>query len=227
MIDIANNIASVKARVQRACNNSSRNVESVQLLAVSKTKSAELIAQAYALGLREFGENYAQELEQKSTQLSELNINWHFIGPIQSNKTALIAKHANWVHSIDRLKIAKRLAEQRPHHLPPMQVLIQVNIDDEDTKSGVTLNELPELALAVNQLENIELRGLMAIPQANPEADAQQQSFLRLAAAFAELKSKYTQIDTLSVGMSRDLEAAIAGGSTMVRIGTDIFGSRD
>jgi len=183
--------------------------------------------QAYDQGLHEFGENYAQELEQKATQLSELDISWHFIGPIQSNKTALIARHANWVHSIDRLKIAKRLAEQRPANLAPIQALLQINIDDEDTKSGISLAELPELAAAVHQQENITLRGLMAIPRADASADTQQQSFAKLATAFAQLQALYPQVDTLSVGMSRDLEPAIAGGSTMIRIGTDIFGSRD
>ena len=201
----------------------------VQLLAVSKTKPAEMIREAWSLGQRHFGENYLQEALDKITSLSDLkDIHWHFIGPIQSNKTRDIASNFQWVHSVDRLKVAKRLNEQRPTTLPPLNICLQVNISGEESKSGVQLNELAELAAAVNALPNIQLRGLMAIPA--PENDPEKQK-IPLRAVADKLKTLNNELDleldTLSMGMTGDLEAAIQEGSTMVRIGTALFGARD
>tara|TARA_B100000809_G_scaffold232850_1_gene249086 strand:- start:38 stop:646 length:609 start_codon:yes stop_codon:yes gene_type:complete len=195
-------------------------------LAVSKTKTAADIRAAFAAEQRHFGENYLQEALEKQQQLVGLNIVWHFIGPIQSNKTRALAEHFQWVHSVDRLKIAQRLSKQRLKHLPALNICLQVNLDDEASKSGVILAELPALADAVAKLPNLKLRGLMAIPAPRSDVNAQQQSLERLQQALQRLNQQGYKLDTLSMGMSGDLEAAIAAGSTMVRIGTDIFGAR-
>ena len=206
----------------------SRRSGQVQLLAVSKTRPAEVIREAYALGQRHFGENYLQEALTKIRDLAELpDISWHFIGPIQSNKTRDIASHFHWVHSVDRLKIAKRLSEQRPDSLPPLNICLQVNISQEASKSGATLDHLPLLVKEIAALPNLKLRGLMAIPAPSDDPDLQRQPFVALARALKELNSELQMdMDTLSMGMTDDLETAIEEGATMVRIGTALFGAR-
>lgn len=196
------------------------------LLAVSKTRPPEDIRAAYAAGLRDFGESYLQEAVGKIARLSDLPLTWHFIGPIQSNKTRLIAEHFQWVHSVDREKIARRLSEQRPEGLPPLQVCLQVNISGEENKSGCNPGDMAALATAVAALPGLTLRGLMAIPAATPVQSEQRAAFARLRSAFEELKPEFPSLDTLSMGMSGDLEAAIAEGATLVRVGTAIFGPR-
>lgn len=224
---IAEPLAKVTARIQQAEQAAGRECESVRLIAVSKTQPADAIAQAYACGQRDFGENYVQEALDKQAELKTLtDIQWHFIGPIQSNKTRPIAENFAWVHSIDREKVAQRLNDQRPADLPPLQVCLQVNIDDEDTKAGVLLADLPALAQVVSTLPRLQLRGLMAIPAAANNADQQHQAFRKLRTALDALQAQGYAVDTLSMGMSGDMEAAIAEGATMVRVGTDIFGAR-
>ena len=224
---IADPLAKVTARIQQAVAAACRNDETVRLIAVSKTHPAQLIAQAYACGQRDFGENSLHEaIETQSERAGYSDIVWHCIGPIQSNKTRALAKNFAWVHSIDREKIAHRLNEQRPEDLPLLQVCLQVNIDDETTKSGVSLAELPALAKVVSQLPRLQLRGLMAVPAASNNIQQQRASFAKLHRALTELQKLGYAMDTLSMGMSGDLEAAIAEGSTMVRVGTDIFGTR-
>jgi hypothetical protein len=198
------------------------------LLAVSKTFPAEAVREARAAGQIAFGENYVQEGVGKIEALADLRagLEWHCIGPLQSNKTRPVAAHFDWVHSIDRLKIAERLAEQRPAELPPLQVCLQVNVDAGANKSGVPPAEALALARAVAALPRLRLRGLMAIPEPAPDFETQQALFLRAAAVFEEMRGAGLEVDTLSLGMSADLEAAIAAGSTMVRIGTAIFGAR-
>jgi len=224
---IAEALAKVTARIQQAAQTAGRIPETVRLIAVSKTQPAAAVSQAYAAGQRDFGENYLQEALDKQADLKDLaDIQWHFIGPIQSNKTRAIAENFAWIHSIDREKVAQRLNDQRPADLPPLQVCLQVNIDDEATKSGVSLLELPELAKAMSQLPRLQLRGLMAIPAASNTPEQQHQAFYKLRAALIDLQNLGFRIDTLSMGMSGDMEAAIAQGSTMIRVGTDIFGTR-
>ena len=201
-----------------------RDKRSVQLLAVSKTKPATDIAIAYQAGQRHFGESYLQEALKKQQELAAFDISWHFIGPIQSNKTKAIAAHFSWVHSVDRLKIAKRLSEQRPVHLPALNICLQVNISAETTKSGVTLAELPQLIKQVSVLPNIKLRGVMAIPESESDYENQRQPFRLLYQAVKQLD--IAELDTFSFGMTGDLKAAIAEGSTIVRIGTALFGAR-
>lgn len=200
--------------------------DSVQLLAVSKKHPSERIRDALQCGQYNFGENYAQEMEEKSLEIGQEVAVWHFIGPLQSNKTSLIAQHAHWCHSIDRLKIAKRLSDQRPKTLPPLQVCIQVNVDNEKSKSGVTLDELPELVKEVSVLPHLTLRGLMCIPLATSSPLKQRESFAQLREAKEKLQQQGFELDTLSMGMSGDYRLAIAEGATIVRIGTAIFGSR-
>lgn len=225
---IADSVHKVLDSIQSACDQAGRDHGSVRLLAVSKTKPVADIEAAYEAGLREFGENYVQEGVDKVDALPHLSeCVWHFVGPLQSNKTRPVAERFDWVQSIDRLKIARRLSEQRPDQLAPLQVLIQINIDDEDSKSGIELSQLRKLAADIDELPNLTLRGLMAIPAANADEAQQAQSFTALAQAFAQLQADYPQVDTLSLGMSSDLELAIAHGSTMVRVGTSIFGKRD
>ncbi len=221
---LVDNIAKLNRRVSRALEKSQRAPGSAVVLAVSKTRPAGDIREAAAAGLQAFGENYLQEALEKIEALGDLSLVWHFIGPIQSNKTRAIAEQFAWVHSVDRLKIARRLSEQRPEQLPPLQICLQVNISAEQSKSGVSLEELPALAQAVAALPRIQLRGLMAIPAASDDPDAQRQPFAALREAMAALAMP--ELDTLSMGMSADLEAAIAEGATIVRVGTDIFGPR-
>ncbi|WP_166221511.1 YggS family pyridoxal phosphate-dependent enzyme [Pseudomonas atagonensis] len=224
MSTIADNILQVGSRIQTATQAAHRPENSVQLLAVSKTKPAEALREAYAAGLRDFGENYLQEALGKQLELADLPLIWHFIGPIQSNKTRAIAEHFDWVHSVDRLKIAQRLSEQRPADLPPLNICIQVNVSGEASKSGCTPADLPALAAAISVLPRLKLRGLMAIPE--PTEDRAEQD-----AAFAAVQKLQVSLDlpldTLSMGMSHDLESAIAQGATWVRIGTALFGARD
>jgi pyridoxal phosphate enzyme (YggS family) len=223
---IADNIARVRAQILAACHAAGRAPDSVHLLAVSKTWGPDAVRQAYAAGLTAFGENYIQEAVDKITALRDLPLQWHCIGPIQSNKTRLVAEHFDWVHSIDRLKIAQRLSEQRPAHLPPLQVCIQVNVDGGETKSGVSPQDLPVLAQAVAVLPRLQLRGLMTIPE--PASEAQMHAVHAQAKAlFDILRQQGLLLDTLSMGMSADMAAAITEGSTMVRVGTAIFGVRD
>ncbi len=223
---IADNIARVQAQIQAACQAAGRTSDSVQLLAVSKTWGPDAVRQAHAAGLTAFGENYIQEAVDKITALRDLPLQWHCIGPIQSNKTRLVAEHFDWVHSVDRLKIAQRLSEQRPADLPPLQVCIQVNVDGGENKSGVSPQELPALAQAVAALPRLQLRGLMTLPEP-AETDAQMRAVHRQAKdLFDHLCAQGMPLDTLSMGMSADMAAAIAEGSTMVRVGTAIFGQR-
>jgi len=224
MSTIAENIAKVGARIREAAQASQHNLADIGLLAVSKTKPAAAIREAYAAGLRDFGENYLQEALEKQAELSDLPLIWHFIGPIQSNKTRPIAEHFDWVHSVDRLKIAQRLSEQRPAHLPPLNICLQVNVSAEDSKSGCSPEALPELAKAIAALPNLRLRGLMAIPEPTDDVAAQHAAFAQLRQLRDDLA---LNLDTLSMGMSHDLEAAIAEGATWVRIGTALFGARD
>jgi pyridoxal phosphate enzyme (YggS family) len=224
MSTIAENIAKVGARIREAAQASQRNPLDIGLLAVSKTKPAAAIREAHAAGLRDFGENYLQEALDKQAELADLPLIWHFIGPIQSNKTRPIAEHFAWVHSVDRLKIAQRLSDQRPAQLPPLNICLQVNVSGESSKSGCTPDELPALAQAVTQLANLRLRGLMTIPEPTEDVAAQHAAFARLRQLRDDLA---LNLDCLSMGMSHDLEAAIAEGATWVRIGTALFGARD
>jgi len=201
--------------------------ESVQLLAVSKTRSSDEIRQIVTLGQLSYGENYLQEALQKIKDLGDLPLEWHFIGPIQSNKTRPIAENFAWVHSVERLKIAQRLNDQRPSGLPPLNICIQVNVSGEASKSGCTLDELNELAEKIGLLPNIRLRGLMAIPQSTSSFEQQRIPHAQLRQAMDKLNREGFNLDTLSMGMSGDLDAAIAEGATMVRIGTALFGPRD
>lgn len=227
MHKIDDKLAKVTARIHQAAASAGRDPQTVQLIAVSKTQPPEAIAQAYAWGQRRFGENYLQEALDKQIVLQHLpELEWHFIGPIQSNKTRPIAEHFNWVHSVDRVKIAQRLNEQRPVNLPPLNICVQVNIDDETTKSGVSLAELPTLIAALAPLTRLKLRGLMAIPAASDDPAQQRKAFAKLRSALQVLNLQGFGMDTLSMGMSGDMESAIAEGATFVRVGTDIFGTR-
>lgn len=228
MHKIDDKLAKVTARIHQAATAAGRNPQTVQLIAVSKTQPAPALAAAYAWGQRAFGENYLQEALDKQLQLAHLpGIEWHFIGPIQSNKTRPIAEHFDWVHSVGRLKIAQRLHEQRPDSLPPLNLCVQVNIDDETTKSGISLEELPALVKAITPLSRLALRGLMAIPAATNDPAQQRAAFAKLRMALAQLNQQGYALDCLSMGMSGDMEAAIAEGATFVRVGTDIFGARN
>ena len=224
MSTIADNIALVSSRIRAAALAAHRDEHSVQLLAVSKTKPAHELREAYAAGLRDFGENYLQEALGKQLELADLPLIWHFIGPIQSNKTRAIAEHFAWVHSVDRLKIAQRLSEQRPADLPPLNICIQVNVSGEASKSGCHPADLPALAQAISELPRLKLRGLMAIPEPTEDRAAQDAAFAAVNSLQASLQ---LPLDTLSMGMSHDLESAIAQGATWVRIGTALFGARD
>ena len=223
---VSANLAQVRKRIELACQAVGRASDTVKLLAVSKTMPAQAVREAYAAGQLAFGENYIQEGVDKIAALAELPLEWHCIGPIQSNKTKLVAENFAWVHSIDRLKIAERLSAQRPAHLPPLQVCLQVNVDGGSNKSGVAPEDLLALAQAVAKLPHLQLRGIMTIPEpAETEAEARavHQQAKRL---FDHLKTAGLTLDTLSMGMTADLEAAVAEGSTCVRVGTAIFGAR-
>ena len=229
MNSIEKNIAAVKARIENSAACAGRNASALQLLAVSKTRNSEEIKIAVSQGLKAFGENYVQEAIDKINNLESLNLEWHFIGPLQSNKTKQVAENFNWVHTVDRLKIAKRLNDQRPGHLGPLNICLQINIDNEPTKSGVIPNQACELALSLHQLPNLRLRGLMAIPMAQTSREKQRQPFIALRLLQDEINRQLDnsqKLDTLSMGMSGDIEAAIQEGSTILRVGTDIFGPR-
>ena len=225
---IADNLQTVQNRIRQACEAAGRAPASVRLLAVSKTFGPEAVREAHAAGQTAFGENYIQEAVDKITALRDLPLQWHCIGPIQSNKTRLVAEHFDWVHSVDRLKIAQRLSEQRPDHLPPLQVCLQVNTDGGPTKSGAQPDEVLALARAVAALPRLALRGLMTIPDPVEGFEAEVALHRRATELFRQLQGELAlpQFDTLSMGMTADLEAAIAAGSTMVRVGTAIFGRR-
>lgn len=226
MTMIEKNLQTVRARVAAACSAAGRAPGEVTLLAVSKTFGPEAVAAAHAAGQTAFGENYIQEAVQKINQLRHLPLQWHCIGPIQSNKTRLVAEHFDWVHTVDRFKTAQRLSEQRSAHLPALQVCIQVNVDGGASKSGVLAQEALALARQVALLPNLRLRGVMSIPEPAPDFAAACALFARVKAVFDTLKAQGLALDTLSIGMSADLEAAIHSGSTMVRVGTAIFGGR-
>lgn len=226
MVTIADNLQAVRARIAQAATAANRLPQSVQLLAVSKTFSAAEIEQAWHAGQHAFGENFVQEGVTKITALSALAIEWHFIGPLQSNKTRPVAEHFAWVHSIEREKIARRLNDARPPQLPPLNVLIQVNVSGEASKSGVEPGAERGLAAFIRGLPRLRLRGLMAIPEPTPDAALQRERFALLRRLLQPLQAEDAGVDTLSMGMSDDLESAIAEGSTMVRVGTAIFGKR-
>jgi PLP dependent protein len=226
MTTIADNLQSVRERIAAACAAAQRPVNEVTLLAVSKTFGPDAVREAHACGQMAFGENYIQEAVEKIELLRELPLEWHCVGPIQSNKTRLVAAHFAWAHTVDRFKIAQRLSEQRPESVPPLQVCLQVNIDGGTTKSGVAPQEVLALAREIAALPRLRLRGLMTIPEPAADFAAQKAIHLRTRALFDELRGEGLAIDTLSTGMTADLEAAIAAGSTMVRIGTAIFGGR-
>ena len=226
MATIAANLQAVRGRIARAAAAANRPPESVRLLAVSKTFGAPQIVAAWQAGQRAFGENFVQEALDKAGELAHLDIEWHFIGPVQSNKTRSIAGHFAWVHSIEREKIAQRLNDARQAQLPPLNVLIQVNVSGEASKSGVAPGAERGLAAAIRRLPRLRLRGLMAIPEPTPDAAVQRARFALLRRLRESLQADDAGIDTLSMGMSDDLEAAIAEGATIVRVGTAIFGAR-
>lgn len=226
MTTISAKLQAVIARIDEAARQSGRNPDEVTLLAVSKTWPASAVREAAAAGQRRFGENYVQEGVDKATELAALGLQWHFIGPLQSNKTRAVAEVFDWVHSVDRLKIAQRLSEQRPESLPPLQLCLQVNISGEASKSGVAVGEVGLLARQVASLPRVRLRGLMAIPAPSDDFSQQRQAFAQLREIFEQLKRDGVPLDTLSIGMSHDLEAAIAEGASMVRVGSAIFGER-
>lgn len=223
---LAEKYDSVCQQIRNACKAAGRDADEVQLLAVSKTRAADEVRQLHDCGQTAFGENYLQEALDKIEALQDLPLEWHFIGPIQSNKTRPIAESFNWVHSVDRLKIARRLSEQRPDALGPLNICLQVNISGEDSKSGCLPEEVPELAREVAALPNIRLRGLMAIPEPETDPARQRATFARVRELMTSLQADLPQLDTLSMGMSGDLEAAIAEGASIVRIGTALFGPR-
>jgi PLP dependent protein len=226
MKGIVDNIYAVRAQIARAAHLCGRAPQSVQLLAVSKTRPADELRLAFAAGQQAFGENYLQEALDKIGILQDLAIEWHFIGPIQSNKTRPIAEHFHWVHSVDRAKIARRLSEQRPDSLPPLNVCLQVNISAESSKAGCLPGDTAALAHEVARLPNLRLRGLMAIPAASSDPQIQRRAFADMRELLHNLRTDHPHLDTLSMGMSGDLEAAIAEGASIVRIGTAIFGPR-
>jgi PLP dependent protein len=235
MTTIAGRLQAIQTRIRTAESVAGRRIDEVSLLAVSKAQSASLLREAFMAGQKSFGENYLQEALDKQAELSDLDIEWHFIGPIQSNKTQAIARHFSWVQSVDRLKVAERLNAARPENLPPLQVCIQVNISGEDSKSGVMPDELNSLASAILELPNLTLRGLMAIPAPTDDIALQRQQFGKVRELYKVFKeqvlddgtrSPVSSFDTLSMGMSEDFTAAIAEGATIVRIGSGIFGAR-
>lgn len=231
MNSISTRLQQVLTQIDNAASTSCKKRSEINLLAVSKTKPVEQVMAVYALGQRKFGENYLQEAVEKITHLQQDghydDIEWHFIGPIQSNKTRPIAEHFDWVQSIDRLKVAQRLNDQRPAEMAKLNICIQVNISAEDSKSGADLAQARLLAEQVTQLPNLVLRGIMAIPEKTADLDKLKSQFNQLESLYLSLQHQYNQIDTLSMGMTNDMELAIAQGSNMVRVGTAIFGARD
>jgi pyridoxal phosphate enzyme (YggS family) len=230
MSSIEAKLQQVRQRIARACHSAGRPEQSVTLLAVTKTFGATAVRQAHAAGQRDFGENYVQEALAKIDALADLRprLSWHLIGPLQSNKTRVVAERFDWVHSVDRLKIAQRLAEQRPADLPPLQLCLQVNISGEASKSGLLPAEVPAVAMAVASLpaDRVRLRGLMAIPEPAGDYEAQRAPHRALHELLDALNASGLGLDTLSMGMSADLEAAVAEGATIVRVGSAIFGAR-
>lgn len=224
---IASNLNQIQRTISECEIEHQRTPASVQLLAVSKRKPVELILEAIAAGQTSFGENYADEGVAKIQALQKHKLEWHYIGHIQSNKTRLISSHYDWVQGVDRLKIAERLALHRPDNLAPLNICLQLNIDGEETKSGCTTEQLPELAEFVAEQRNLQLRGIMAIPAPAQSQQSQRQVFATINQVYQALQQRHSSIDTLSMGMTGDMAAAIAEGSTMVRIGTAIFGRRD
>ena len=223
---IDDNLQAVRSRIARAAAAAGRDALSVTLLAVSKTHPAALIEQAFAAGQRIFGENHVQEAVEKMDALANASIEWHLVGPLQSNKTRIVATRFDWVHSVDSEKIARRLSEQRPGGMPALNVLIQVNVSGETSKNGVAPQDVAELAKEIASLPNLKLRGLMAIPEPTADVQLQRSRFSGLRKLLERLQEQHPALDTLSMGMSDDMEAAIAEGATMVRIGTAIFGAR-
>lgn len=226
---VSESLSSARERLKAALSAAGRPLDSAHLLAVSKTKPANMLRQAYAAGQRAFGENYLQEALEKQQALADLDdIEWHFIGALQSNKTRDVAEHFSWVHGIDREKIARRLSEQRPPALGPIDICLQLNVSGEASKSGVDIDDLPVLAESLLTLPNLRLRGLMALPAPSDDRDRQRHAFRQVATALAELQRRFPEapLDTLSMGMSGDLEAAVLEGATIVRLGTAIFGRR-
>jgi pyridoxal phosphate enzyme (YggS family) len=226
MSPISERLQAILSRMGDAARQAGRTPESVRLVAVSKSQPATVLRLAHVAGQSAFGENYLQEALGKMVELADLPLEWHFIGPIQSNKTRLIAEHFDWVHSIDRLKIAQRLNDARPHNLPPLNVCIEVNISHEASKSGVAPAEVSALATAITQLPRLRFRGLMAIPEPCNDVVQQRANFAGLRALKEQLQQQGLELDTLSMGMTHDFEAAILEGATLVRIGTAIFGPR-
>jgi len=227
MTTLASNLQAVRDAMAAAGAEAGRAPNDVSLLAVSKTFAPEAIREAYRAGQIRFAESYVQEALHKITVLHDLPIEWHYIGPIQSNKTRAIAEHFAWMHSVDRLKIAERLSGQRPAHLPPLQVCLQVNISNEASKSGVPPGEAAQLGMAIAHLPHLRLRGLMAVPEPGDDINAQRAAFAQLRELFEQMNRQGLQLDTLSMGMSHDFAAAIAEGATMVRVGSAIFGNRN
>lgn len=225
MDSTAQRLDNLCSRIAQACSQAGRPRQSITLIAVSKTRCADEVAALADLGQRHFGENYLQEALPKIHALADRDLCWHFIGPLQSNKTREVAAHFNWVHSLDRERLARRLNDQRPQELGPLNVCLQVNIDREESKSGVALEQLPALAAAVAGLPRLRLRGLMAIPRANGP-DHNREAFRRLAMTLSSCGNTIRGLDTLSMGMSDDFETAIAAGATHIRIGTALFGPR-
>lgn len=229
MTTIADRLANAHLRITQAAQKAARDPSDIHLLAVSKTKPISQIQAAYAAGQRQFGENYVQEGEQKVKQLATQcpEIIWHFIGPLQSNKSKIVAENFDWMHTLSRDKIAKRLNEQRPAGKAPLNVCIQINISNESSKSGCSVEQALQLATDIKELPNLCLRGIMAIPSAECSPEQQQHELSAMQTLYQTLQQQHSSIDTLSMGMSNDLEAAVTHGSTMVRIGTAIFGARD
>ena len=227
MTKIRDKLQIIGAEIKELAHQYQREIDDIQLLAVSKRHSVAAIQIAYNSGQTSFGENYVQELLEKTQALSELNISWHFIGPLQSNKTKQIAEVADWVHTIDRLKIAQRLNDQRPENLAPLSVCIQINISGEASKSGVAASDIEALASQITTLPHLRLRGLMVIPAPSHSFEEQRATFAKVFKIKEQLNQQGYKLDTLSMGMSGDMEAAIAEGATIVRIGTAIFGLRD
>jgi hypothetical protein len=227
MSTIASRLQAVHDRIRAAAEAAGRPPGAVRLIAVSKTFPPEAVREAAQAGQRAFGENYLQEAQSKIEALSGLGLEWHFIGPIQSNKTRAIAQAFSWAHSVDRLRLAERLSAARPAQMAPLQICIQVNVSGEQTKSGCHPDQVVDLAIAAARLPGLRLRGLMAIPEPTPDNQRQRQRFALLRQTCEDLRARGLELDTLSMGMSDDLEAAIAEGATMVRVGRAIFGTRE
>lgn len=230
MPTIQENITVVQKRLQQAASDAGRNPAEIQLLAVSKTRNIAQISQAITAGVFCFGENYLQEAMDKIDQLDDSRLDWHFIGPLQSNKTRQAAENFAWVHTVDRVKIAQRLSAQRPDDMPALNICLQINIDNEASKSGFNRDQAVEVAATIAQLPKLKLRGLMAIPKPRTVYKEQRQAFAQLRVLMEQINSTLDnchKLDTLSMGMSADLEAAVAEGATLVRVGTDIFGARN